>query len=110
MAKSITTPIKISPAPGHKDPLHGLTLEAILKQLVYHYGWQEMGRRIKIRCFNCNPSLPSSLQFLRRTPWARTKVEALYVQLLRRDQTAAAGGRAAPRAPQREINQSSGGT
>ena len=101
MAKSITTPIKISPAPGHKDPLHGLTLEAILKQLVYHYGWQEMGRRIKIRCFNCNPSLPSSLQFLRRTPWARTKVEALYVQLLRRDQAAPAKGRIVPRAPRR---------
>jgi len=77
--------------------------------LVYHYGWQEMGRRIKIRCFNFDPSLQSSLQFLRRTPWARTKVEALYVQLLRRDQAATAGGRAASRAPRREMNQSSGG-
>lgn len=67
------------PNPPSNDPLHGVTLEAILNQLVAHYGWAELGRRIKIRCFNFDPSIKSSLQFLRRTPWARTKVEALYI-------------------------------
>jgi uncharacterized protein (DUF2132 family) len=61
-----------------KDPLHGVTLEAILTQLVAHYGWAELGRRIDIRCFNFDPSVSSSLKFLRRTPWARAKVEELY--------------------------------
>ncbi len=61
-----------------KDPLHGVTLEMILTQLVAHYGWAELGRRIEIRCFNFDPSIKSSLQFLRRTPWARAKVEELY--------------------------------
>ena len=60
------------------DPLHGVTLEMILTQLVVHYGWAELGRRIEIRCFNFDPSIKSSLQFLRRTPWARAKVEDLY--------------------------------
>ena len=62
------------------DPLHGITLEMILTQLVEHYGWDEMGRTIKIRCFNNDPSIKSSLQFLRKTPWARNKVEALYLK------------------------------
>jgi uncharacterized protein (DUF2132 family) len=62
------------------DPLHGITLEMILTQLVEHYGWDEMGRSIKIRCFNNDPSIKSSLQFLRKTPWARNKVEALYLR------------------------------
>lgn len=61
-----------------KDPLHGITLEMILTQLVTHYGWTELGRRIEIRCFNFDPSIKSSLQFLRRTPWARAKVEDLF--------------------------------
>ena len=61
-----------------KDPLHGITLEMILTQLVAHYGWAELGRRIEVRCFNFDPSIKSSLQFLRRTPWARAKVEELY--------------------------------
>ncbi len=64
------------------DPLHGVTLEAILVYLVEHLGWEEMGRRIDIRCFNFDPSVASSLTFLRRTPWARAKVEALYVHLV----------------------------
>ncbi|NOU34367.1 MAG: DUF2132 domain-containing protein [Polyangiaceae bacterium] len=64
------------------DPLHGVTLEMILVYLVEHLGWEEMGRRIEIRCFNFDPSVASSLKFLRRTPWARAKVEALYVQLV----------------------------
>ena len=63
-----------------KDPLHGITLEMILTRLVEHYGWAEMGRIIRIRCFNNEPSIKSSLQFLRRTPWARNKVEALYLR------------------------------
>ena len=61
------------------NPLHGLTLEAILKRLVDHYGWDELGQTIEIRCFNLDPSIASSLKFLRRTPWAREKVEALYL-------------------------------
>lgn len=65
-----------------KDPLHGVTLEVILTRLVERYGWPEMGRRIDIRCFNFDPSIQSSLKFLRRTPWARAKVEDLYRQSL----------------------------
>lgn len=61
------------------DPLHGLTLEKIVTSLFEHYGWEELGKRINIRCFNENPSVKSSLKFLRKTDWARTKVENLYV-------------------------------
>jgi uncharacterized protein (DUF2132 family) len=61
------------------NPLHGLTLEAILNRLVARYGWAELGQIIEIRCFNLDPSISSSLKFLRRTPWAREKVEALYL-------------------------------
>ncbi len=63
-----------------RDPLHGLTLEAIVTRLAAHYGWEELGRRIAIRCFTHDPSVKSSLTFLRRTPWARQKVEQLYVR------------------------------
>ena len=63
-----------------KDPLHGVTLEVIVTRLAAHYGWEELGRRITIRCFTHDPSVKSSLQFLRRTPWARQKVEQLYVR------------------------------
>jgi uncharacterized protein (DUF2132 family) len=63
------------------DPLHGITLEMILTRLVEHYGWDEMGRLIDIRCFNYDPSIKSSLKFLRRTPWARKKVEKLYFNI-----------------------------
>ena len=66
-----------------KDPLHGITLEKILEHLVEHYGWAELGERIPVRCFNFDPSIKSSLQFLRRTPWARAKVEKLYVDTVR---------------------------
>ncbi|WP_438483119.1 VF530 family DNA-binding protein [Oleiharenicola lentus] len=66
-----------------KDPLHGVTLEAIVTQLSQHYGWPELGQRIDIRCFNHDPSVKSSLVFLRRTPWARAKVEELYLYYLR---------------------------
>jgi len=63
-----------------KDPLHGVTLETIVSRLAGHYGWEELGRRIAIRCFTHDPSVKSSLTFLRRTPWARQKVEQLYVR------------------------------
>ena len=62
------------------DPLHGVTLKAILTDLVAEYGWEEMGKRIDIRCFTQTPSVASSLKFLRRTPWARDKVEDLYLR------------------------------
>ena len=62
------------------NPLHGKTLEMILRQLVDRYGWEEMGRRITIRCFTDTPSVTSSLKFLRTTPWARAKVERLYLE------------------------------
>ena len=62
------------------DPLHGITLEMILNQLVEQYGWDELGKRIPIKCFTNNPSIKSSLKFLRRTPWARKKAEDLYIR------------------------------
>jgi uncharacterized protein (DUF2132 family) len=65
------------------DPLHGITLEMILNRLVELHGWEKMGRIIRIRCFNNDPSIKSSLQFLRKTPWARSKVEALYLRYIR---------------------------
>jgi uncharacterized protein (DUF2132 family) len=70
------------PESNHKDPLHGMTLKMIVTQLEMKYGWEELGRRIKIKCFTHDPSLTSSLKFLRRTPWARNKVEALYLTSL----------------------------
>lgn len=65
-----------------KDPLHGKTLEQILTELVNFYGWPELGIQIDIRCFNVDPSVASSLKFLRRTAWARKKVEMLYLNYL----------------------------
>ncbi|MCQ2029154.1 VF530 family DNA-binding protein [Stutzerimonas zhaodongensis] len=64
-----------------KDPLHGVTLEAILVELQAHLGWDGLAERVDIRCFKSDPSIKSSLTFLRKTPWARAKVEALFVQL-----------------------------
>jgi len=61
------------------NPLHGVTLEKIVTSLVEYYGWEELGKRIDIRCFNSDPSVKSSLKFLRKTPWARAKVEELYI-------------------------------
>ena len=65
------------------NPLHGITLEMILNHLVNRFGWEEMGRRIRINCFNIDPSIRSSLKFLRKTHWARAKVEQLYLETLR---------------------------
>ncbi len=64
----------------NQDPLHGVTLERVVTFLVERYGWEELGRTINIKCFTNDPSIASSLKFLRRTPWAREKVEALYVR------------------------------
>ena len=77
-----------------RNPLHGLTLEAILMALVAHFGWSELAQRIPVRCFTHDPSVPSSLKFLRKTPWARDKVEGLYLFMLRdvrRNEAAGAG-------------------
>ncbi len=65
--------------PQTNNPLHGLTLETIVNNLATHYGWEELGKKIDIRCFNSDPSVKSSLKFLRKTPWARKKVEDLYI-------------------------------
>lgn len=64
------------------NPLHGKTLEMMLTHLVDYYGWEELGSRINIKCFNENASIKSSLTFLRKTPWARSKVEVLYVRVM----------------------------
>jgi len=66
------------------NPLHGKTLESILTDLVEHYGWKELARLVRINCFISNPSIKSSLTFLRKTPWARQKVEELYIQDIKR--------------------------
>ena len=65
------------------NPLHGLTLEMILTSLVSHFGWRDLAERIPVRCFSSDPSMSSSLKFLRKTPWARDKVESLYAFMLR---------------------------
>lgn len=69
--------------PQPNNPLHGITLEKILLHLVEQYGWEEMGRQINIRCFNFDPSIKSSLTFLRKTPWAREQVEQLYLKSIK---------------------------
>lgn len=71
------------PKPQHpKDPLHGVTLEMMLNQLVEYYGWEVMAEQVRIRCFHFEPSVKSSLAFLRKTPWARKEVETLYRRML----------------------------
>ncbi len=71
--------------PQARNPLHGVTLEAMLNELVAHFGWAELGLQINLRCFTSDPSVGSSLKFLRKTPWAREKVESLYL-FMRREQ------------------------
>jgi len=66
--------------PGSQDPLHGTTLKMIVSRLVEQYGWEELGQQINIKCFTSDPSITSSLKFLRKTPWARKKVETLYLK------------------------------
>jgi len=75
--------------PQPNNPLHGITLEKILIALQARYGWEELGRQIDIRCFTYDPSIASSLKFLRRTPWARERVESLYVYMVRRNNSSA---------------------
>ena len=72
-----------APAAQPRNPLHGLTLEAIVTALVAHYGWPRLAEQVPIRCFAVDPSVASSLKFLRKTPWARDKVESLYLYMLR---------------------------
>ena len=79
----MTSPTPPAPPDQPRNPLHGLTLEAIVTALVAHYGWEDLGRRIPVRCFTSEPSVSSSLKFLRKTPWAREKVEGLYLFMLR---------------------------
>jgi len=69
--------------PQPKNPLHGITLERIVTELVDHFGWADLGTRVRIQCFLSDPSIASSLKFLRKTPWARAKVESLYLFMLR---------------------------
>lgn len=86
-----STPDTDTPAPvppQRNNPLHGLTLEAIVTALQAHYGWAGLGEQIPIRCFNVDPSINSSLKFLRKTPWAREKVESLYLFMLREQRRA----------------------
>lgn len=77
-----------SPSVHPRDPLHGIKLETIINELVAQHGWARMGHRIPIRCFQMNPSVKSSLTFLRKTPWARQKVEAWYIEEQRRKHSA----------------------
>jgi hypothetical protein len=70
-------------APQPRNPLHGVTLQAMVEALHGYFGWQELGRQIPVRCFQIDPSVSSSLKFLRKTPWAREKVESLYLFMLR---------------------------
>jgi uncharacterized protein (DUF2132 family) len=77
------TPERPEPPEQPRNPLHGITLEAMVRALEAHYGWAELGQRIPVRCFTHEPSVNSSLKFLRKTPWAREKVEGLYLFMLR---------------------------
>lgn len=86
---------RASAAPAQpKNPLHGVTLERMVTELVAHYGWPALGAEVNIRCFQVDPSVGSSLKFLRRTPWARQQVESLYLYMLREAARRARAGRA----------------
>ena len=76
-------PEREPPSAQPRNPLHGLTLETLVTQLAEHYGWQGLAERLPLRCFHSDPSVASSLKFLRRTPWAREKIESLYLFMLR---------------------------
>jgi uncharacterized protein (DUF2132 family) len=78
-----SAPQATTPATQARNPLHGITLEAMVTALSAHYGWAGLGERIPVRCFTHDPSVASSLKFLRKTPWARDKVEGLYLFMLR---------------------------
>lgn len=84
MVANLTLHFKFMYKQRNKTPLQGITLEQVITSLVEKYGWEALGRRIKIRCFTSDPSIKSSLTFLRKTPWARTKVENLYLATQKR--------------------------
>jgi uncharacterized protein (DUF2132 family) len=79
----VTTPVPPRPLAQPRNPLHGVTLEVMLNALVAQYGWDGLSQRIAVRCFTHDPSITSSLRFLRKTPWAREKVESLYLFMQR---------------------------
>jgi len=83
MSEPTVPPVPPRPPRTPRDPLHGVTLEAIVSALAAHYGWAGLAERIALRCFSSDPSVSSSLKFLRKTPWARAKVESLYLFMLR---------------------------
>jgi len=87
-----TTTTTTTDTPQARNPLHGLTLERIVTELVAHYGWPGLGERIVARCFTHDPSIGSSLKFLRKTPWAREKVESLYLFMQREQRRAVRPG------------------
>jgi uncharacterized protein (DUF2132 family) len=101
-----------TPKPQTNNPLHGLTLATIVTQLHEHYGWETLASRIDIRCFKSDPSVKSSLKFLRKTPWARTKVETLYLRTKFKKQPSAIAKPSKPQQPteQRPSKQKSLGT
>ncbi len=82
-ASPVNPPDPLAAKAQTRDPLHGKTLEAIVTALAAHYGWEGLAQRIPVRCFSFEPSVKSSLKFLRKTPWARDKVEGLYLFMLR---------------------------
>ena len=89
----MTEPLEpLHPPAQPRNPLHGMTLESIVTALAEHYGWEGLGERIPVRCFTHDPSVASSLKFLRKTPWAREKVEGLYLFMLRDARRSAAQG------------------
>jgi len=92
-------PVPTEPTVQARNPLHGLTLQTIVTALAAHYGWEELARRIPVRCFALDPSVASSLKFLRKTPWARDKVEGLYLFMLREQRREAQGHKAGPPVP-----------
>ncbi len=77
---AVLTSVRPMSGPASRDPLHGVTLEHLLTELVAEFGWPELGRQVPVRCFLFDPSIKSSLTFLRRTPWARARVEEIYVR------------------------------
>jgi uncharacterized protein (DUF2132 family) len=88
-----------APPEQPRNPLHGVTLEAMVTALEAHYGWNGLGERIPVRCFNVDPSVGSSLRFLRKTPWAREKVEGLYLFMLREQRRAGGVSQRSGRSP-----------
>ena len=85
-----------TPAQQPRNPLHGITLEAMVLALSDYYGWQGLAQRVPVRCFESDPSVASSLKFLRKTPWAREKVESLYLFMLREQRRNAQRSKKAP--------------